>query len=45
MDREMTRQQPELGYGNEDGEVDYYESDETRTMSSISEQEWPIVGN
>lgn len=45
MDREVTRQQPELGYGREDGEVEYNdESDDTRTMSSISEQEWPIVG-
>ena len=43
MDTEIIRQ-PELGYDREDGEVDYA-SDETRTMSSMSHDEYPTPRN
>ena len=45
MDTREIAQQPHLGYGHEDGEV-HYESDDTRTMSSsMSQEEFPTLGN
>ena len=38
----MSRQ-PDTGYGMEEGE-DYSDESDTRTMSTLSENEWPIVG-
>ena len=39
--------QPEFGYRvqDEEGEVHDNDDDTTRTMSTISENDWPIVGN